>query len=233
MINLVFLLHMEQPSHSYSQLLKRIATECRGETEESVALEDLASHLQISTNTTQYLIEEAEQDNLICVNGTEISLTDDGRSKLYQAYLEYQFALDNDDQLELTGCVTSGLGKGSEFVTLDGYREQFIDKLGYDPFPGTFNIRLIKSSAKKRSALSEFSNISIERWERSGNSFGPVSCYSAIAFTDSGTYCHQVHVIVPDRTEHSLRELELLAPVSLRDHLGTNDGDRVKIAIDP
>ncbi|MGQ4557642.1 DUF120 domain-containing protein [Halobellus sp. GM3] len=224
---------MEQSSISYSRLLKRIATEGEWGTEESVAADDLRGHLQTSIKTTQSLLEEAEQEDLICIDGTEISLADDGRSKLYQEYLEYQSALNIGDVLELTGRVTSGLGKGSEFVTLDGYQDQFIDKLEYEPFPGTFNIRLTESSAKKRSALSEFSNISIERWERSGNSFGPVSCYSAIVYTSSGTYYHEVHVVVPDRTEHSVRELELLAPVSLREHLGTNDGDWVMISIEP
>jgi riboflavin kinase len=225
---------MDQSSSSGNpQLLRRIAIESKRDPDGRVTAEDLASHLGTSVKSIRSSVEAAERHNLVRVDGDKLFLTTGGRRQLYETYLEYRSALDMSDRLELTGHVTSGLGKGREFVTLDGYQKQFVDKLAYKPFPGTFNICLTDPSAKKRSALSEFSKIRINGWERSDSSFGPVSCYPASVFTAQGTHCHQAHVIVPDRTEHSVRELELLAPFSLRDHLVIKEGDRVNVSIDP
>ena len=38
---------------------------------------------------------------------------------------------------ELLGRLATGSGQGKHFTRLDWAREQFLDKLGIDPFPGT------------------------------------------------------------------------------------------------
>ncbi|MEM1537956.1 MAG: DUF120 domain-containing protein [Candidatus Nezhaarchaeales archaeon] len=44
--------------------------------------------------------------------------------------------------LTLEGEVFTGLGEGAFYVTREGYRSQFIEKLDFDPFPGTLNLRI-------------------------------------------------------------------------------------------
>ena len=60
--------------------------------------------------------------------------------------------------MEITGIVTTGLGKAAYFLGQDFYKDQFREKCGFTPFPGTLNliveedkledIRLMKSSCK-------------------------------------------------------------------------------------
>ncbi|HXV99308.1 MAG TPA: DUF120 domain-containing protein, partial [Anaerolineae bacterium] len=48
--------------------------------------------------------------------------------------------------LALSGQVVTGLGQGAGFTQLDWAREQFIEKLGIDPYPGTLNLRLSQAA---------------------------------------------------------------------------------------
>ena len=34
------------------------------------------------------------------------------------------------------------MGEGSYYMSLKGYKKQFKEKLGYEPFPGTLNLKL-------------------------------------------------------------------------------------------
>ena len=42
----------------------------------------------------------------------------------------------------MRGRVVGGLGQGQYYISRKGYRHQFIQKLGFVPFPGTLNIKL-------------------------------------------------------------------------------------------
>ena len=39
--------------------------------------------------------------------------------------------------MEITGIVTTGLGKAAYFLGQDFYKNQFREKCGFTPFPGT------------------------------------------------------------------------------------------------
>jgi CTP-dependent riboflavin kinase len=49
-------------------------------------------------------------------------------------------------EIVLKGTVFSGRGKGRHFVDLPWARKQFQEKLGFNPYPGTLNLRLLKKS---------------------------------------------------------------------------------------
>ena len=40
--------------------------------------------------------------------------------------------------MEITGIVTTGLGKAAYFLGQDFYKNQFREKCGFTPFPGTY-----------------------------------------------------------------------------------------------
>ena len=42
--------------------------------------------------------------------------------------------------MEITGIVTTGLGKAAYFLGQDFYKNQFREKCGFTPFPGTLNL---------------------------------------------------------------------------------------------
>ena len=55
-------------------------------------------------------------------------------------------------ELVFEGIVTSGLGKGVVFMSMDYYKSNVKEKLGFNPYPGTLNLRLdknVRESLKK------------------------------------------------------------------------------------
>jgi riboflavin kinase len=127
------------------------------------------------------------------------------------------------------GEVTSGLGKGREFVTLDGYVDQFLEKLGYEPYPGTLNVEL---ESELTCAFDELDSIRIGGWEDGDRSFGSVDCYPANIVRDRNGSGVPLHVLVPDRTDHDASTIEIIAPVNLRDEFDLSDGTSIEVQIE-
>jgi riboflavin kinase len=120
--------------------------------------------------------------------------------------------------------------KGCEFISKPNYVEQFVDRLGYEPFPGTLNIELSGESDRNRNQLDESDAVLIEGWSDGDESFGAVLCYPArIEKKATGERFEQCHVIVPRRTEHERDVLEIIAPTKLRKELELVDDDQITI----
>ncbi len=51
--------------------------------------------------------------------------------------------------MELTCVIEKGTGKGAFFTSLDWVVEQFQSKLGFRPFPGTLNVRVLEEDLPK------------------------------------------------------------------------------------
>lgn len=129
---------------------------------------------------------------------------------------------------ETDGTVVSGLGKGKEFVALEGYAEQFRTKLGYEPFPGTLNLEVDGSVHEQ---LADVASIRIDAWEDGERSFGVVDCYPATVKGNGMAETVPLHVIVPRRTDHDTSTLELISPMNLREQFDLSDGSRFEIRI--
>ena len=52
--------------------------------------------------------------------------------------------------IEIYGNVVTGLGKAALFTELDWVKNQFIEKLGVVPFPGTLNLHLNDENEKSK-----------------------------------------------------------------------------------
>lgn len=133
--------------------------------------------------------------------------------------------------LELRGKVTTGLGRGADFVALPGYAQQFERRLGYRPFPGTFNLELTEASRDARSRLSDLDGIHIDAWETGDRSYGAVTCYPVSLQVPDGTTVDAAHALVPDRTDHDPSQLEIIAPVELRDRLDVDDNEVISVHV--
>lgn len=121
----------------------------------------------------------------------------------------------------LKGRVVSGLGEGSAFTELGWARDAFREQLGFEPWPGTFNIEL--DDRRWAEALGEAgSGIEISPPE----GFCAARCYRAVlGGALSGA------VVVPEVEGYPLNKIEFLAPVGVREELGLSDGDRVEILV--
>lgn len=126
--------------------------------------------------------------------------------------------------LKLVGRVTSGIGEGSYYVCQEGYRRQFKRVLGFDPYPGTLDLKLDEESLELKGVLQSMPGKHIEGFITPERTFGPVKCFSAKL---RGV---KVAIVIPSRT-HLTDAIELIAPKNLRKKLGLKDGDRVKLEV--
>ena len=132
--------------------------------------------------------------------------------------------------VELHGVVTTGDKKAQEFLSLSGYTDQFIQKLGYEPYPGTLNLELGDKSVTKRSELKELEPILIEEWDDGGDTYGGVLCYPGeIATEGMDAPFEECHLIVPKRTTHEKTIVEVIASRNLRNELDVEDGDSLTV----
>ena len=128
--------------------------------------------------------------------------------------------------LQLQGTVVSGEGEGSYYLSLEGYRKQIREKLGFDPYPGTLNVLLTPESLERRALMYLRKAITISGFEEGGRRFGEVLAYPAQI--DS---FWPAAIIIPLKTHHPPSIVEIIAPVKLRDELKLKDGDRVTIKV--
>ncbi|WP_435127508.1 DUF120 domain-containing protein [Halobaculum sp. D14] len=195
----------------------------------------LGDRLDASSQTASRRLQRLDGADLIdrdvVSDGQWVSVTDAGERRLHAEYADYRRLFEGDDGLTLTGTVTSGMGEGRHYIQLDGYHAQFVDRLGYEPFPGTLNVELSEGSVRARAGLDAVDGIPIDGWEDDERTFGPATCYAATVSVDDAEF-EPTHVIVPERTHHDEDKAEVIAPAKLRDELGLDDGDEVTVHVE-
>jgi len=127
----------------------------------------------------------------------------------------------------IEGIVFSGLGEGAYYVTRKPYREQFIKKLGFDPYPGTLNLRITSEyDAQLRKELEEHPGIEIQGFKNENRTYGSVKCFPArINGREKGA------VILALRTHYDSSVIEIIAPRYLRKVFRLKDGNKVKVEV--
>lgn len=210
--------------------LKHLALVGALDGEQKLSCSGLADRLDASTQTASRRLQRLEEGGYVTrdvvSDGQWIAITDDGRRRLRSEYETYRRIFEADDELALSGAVTSGMGEGRHYITLSGYMEQFRERLGYEPFPGTLNVDLTEESVRTRTRLDALDPIVIEGWENDDRTYGPAYCYPATVTAGDASF-DEAHVITPERTHHGDDHLELIAPEKLRDALDLEDGTEV------
>lgn len=121
----------------------------------------------------------------------------------------------------LRGKVFSGVDEGSRFINLPWVRRQIIEKVGFNPYPGTLNLRLQRSE-KIENLLKDFNGLKIEPAE----GFYGGRCFKALIMGKINGA-----VVFPDSSRYPKNVLEVIAPFSLRKELRLKDGDEVEITV--
>ncbi|MFC7132657.1 MULTISPECIES: DUF120 domain-containing protein [Salinibaculum] len=214
--------------------LKQLALVGALDGEAKLSCSALAERLDASTQTASRRLQQLDSGGYverdIVSDGQWVQLTDEGERHLQAEYADYRRLFERNSGVELTGTVTSGMGEGRHYITLPGYMEQFVEKLGYEPFAGTLNIDLTEESIRRRARLGAIDPTVIEGWEDDERTYGPAYCYPA-TLHGAGSY-GPVHVITPERTHHGDDHLEVIAPDRLRDTLDLADGDEVTVHVE-
>jgi len=214
--------------------LKQLALVGALDGEAKLSCSALGDRLDASTQTASRRLQQLDDggyvDREIVSDGQWVQLTPEGERRLQAEYADYRRLFESDGTVELTGTITSGMGEGRHYITLPGYMEQFVDKLGYEPFAGTLNIDLTEKSVRTRARLGAIDPITIEGWEDEERTYGPAYCYPATLA--AGESYEPAHVITPERTHHGDDHLEVIAPDRLRDALDLDDGDEVTVNVE-
>ncbi len=161
-----------------------------------------------------------------------VKLTDSGQDIVRAYYSSLKVALERKPKEEMgfVGKVFQGLGEGAYYIGLEGYKTQFAKALGFDPYPGTLNLKLESASqVERKKELRGFEGLRIEGFQRDGRTYGGARCYRATV----GKKGLPAAVLVIDRTHYDDSVLEIISPHFLRGDLGLKNGDLldVKVAV--
>jgi riboflavin kinase len=207
------------------EILKKLAL--MGATREHVSLSSatLGTTIGMSPQTAARRLVHLEKQGYIARvvtnEGQKVRITNKGVSRLTSEYMDYKRIFDSDARPHFKGKVVAGLGEGQYYISLDGYKNQFVEKLGFEPYPGTLNLQLREPFAH----YEDFA-IKIEGFKDAARTFGGGKCY--IVRID-GVKCA---IIRPDRSSYPLNLVEIIAPVNLRKTLGIKDGDEVEVTLE-
>ncbi|CDG64155.1 MAG: riboflavin kinase, archaea type [Methanobacterium sp.] len=123
--------------------------------------------------------------------------------------------------MEIRGKVISGTNKGTYFMSLDVYQDEFKEKLKFKPYPGTLNLEISEECAQEISKMEDKMGVI----EGSGN-YGDVKFLLAkLSEVVDGA------ILFPVKTEHAPEILEFVAQENLRSKLKLKDGDTVTLKI--
>jgi riboflavin kinase len=215
--------------------LKLLALRGALDGEIKISCANLAADLDASNQTASRRLQRLEDLDLLrretVGDGQWVAVTEPGERALREEYAEYRRIFEQRTSVELDGTVTVGMGEGRHYISLPGYMAQFETRLGYEPFPGTLNVSLADESARARTALSAVDPVEIDGWEDDERTYGPAFCYPATVEVDGREY-ERAHVIAPERTHHDEDQLEVIAPIKLREELDLDDGDYIIIRIE-
>jgi len=198
-----------------------------------VSTEYLAKKLGISQQTaSRYLIELERKDWIqrnITPEGSLIKIEESGSKELQKLYSELKLLIEKTypPSVTLEGTVFTGLGEGAYYVTKEHYRQEIVEKLGFEPYPGTLNVKLSSDyDIKTRMELDAYPAIEVRGFKNEDRTFGLVKCYPAII---GGIV--KGALITALRSHYDASVLEIIAPVCLRKQLGLKDGNKVKVEV--
>ena len=125
--------------------------------------------------------------------------------------------------MEITGIVTTGLGKAAYFLGQDFYKIQFREKCGFTPFAGTLNLIVEEGELEDIRLMKNSCN----------NVIKPDQGFGGVKYIKAHLNQDIVGAIVfPDKTTHDENYLEFISKDKLRDKYNFKDGDEVVITID-
>jgi len=190
----------------------------------------LGASLGLSQQAASKRLVELEKRGMIdrrhAGRGFSLKLTDRGLDAVQSFYGSLKGAIEGQSaEFAFRGQVFTGFGEGGYYVSLHGYTKQFLSKLGFEPFPGTLNLRLSSpAEIEQRRQLQFQKGIEIQGFEDGTRTYGPVKCFRA-RFEDG----IPAAVLGIERTHYDHSVIEVIAQSDLRRSLGLKDGEECTV----
>lgn len=129
------------------------------------------------------------------------------------------------------GVVFSDLGRAGEFLRLDWVRDAIRERVGFDPFPGTLNVRA------RGEDLGRWEQVRRRRGKIVLPSPDPAFCSAFLLTGSLGGWRaseprERVAVVVPEVEDYPGDKLEIVAAVSLKQTRSVRDGDELTVAFE-
>lgn len=159
-----------------------------------------------------------------------IKITNRGYSEIESLYSTLKSAIESIPfSIDFEGTVVSGMGEGAYYMSLEGYRKQFKEKLGFEPYPGTLNVKLIDQIfMNARREIGRYPSVFINGFSDNMRTYGWVKCYKANI--NKGAV-NNAAALVLERTHYDDSMLEIIAPFCLKEAIGIQNGDRISIKV--
>jgi riboflavin kinase len=192
--------------------------------------QSLGDELGISPQTASRRLIALERQRFIVrsmkPDGQHVAVTREGEQQLKREYTDYiRIFNPKRRQFILTGTVISGLGEGRYYMSIPHYKEQFSRCLGFEPFPGTLNIRLDPASIQVREEIEHIEWFEVPGFVADERTFGDAK---ALPCRIRGYECA---IVEPSRTHYLTDIVEVIAGLELRKTLNLNDNDTIEVEI--
>src|SRR6476620_155827 len=142
----------------------------------------LSKIINKSQQTTSKILIKLEKESLIerVKNNKKfkIKVTNQGQEIIKDLKSMIESALDNSKKrITFKGKIVNGMGEGAYYMSLDEYKKQFKEKLGYVPFPGTLNLKLEdKIYMDKKKEMINYTKVYINRFKKKKTQYERVKC---------------------------------------------------------
>lgn len=125
--------------------------------------------------------------------------------------------------IKLRGIVTSGISESRFFTEIPWVRRQFIDKLGIDPHPGTFNITVLAQDSERLNTIKQAKGIEIIPEDTS------FCAAKSLPVLISGKI--KGAIIIPLVPNYPQAQLEIISSENIKRALSLKDGDPVEVEV--
>lgn len=145
---------------------------------------DLGRRLGLSQQSASNNLLKLEEEGLVerkrMGRSSGVKLTERGIDELSQLHFELERAFGEEkSSLTFSGKVFTGLREGAYYMSLSGYKKQFVSLLGFEPFPGTLNLKLSGDDIERKRELRLSEGLRISGFEQGLRSYGGAMCFRA------------------------------------------------------
>ncbi len=125
--------------------------------------------------------------------------------------------------IKLRGIITRGIGQSRFFTEIPWIKKQFIDKLGINPYPGTFNITVLAEDGEKLNTMRKAKGIEIPPEDE--------NLCTAISFPVLVGGRIKGAAIIPLVASYPPDQLEIISAVNIKQALSLSNGDPVEVEV--